>query len=607
MVLNNSDFVNSCGTQDKEKLYLRNPTKKERMLEKGSWSHTPEGVFSCDSDSYVELKRLTSDDTEISGHCFQSSNMDSGGNELCADDTLLGDKSVVQDGTVSQYPINQMSQDDNEFSFLDNDGWLDIENFEDVDGMLNYDLTFEMGSLNNEDDFCWLSSSHDAKGSDDALKSDFKFSSAEISQLKSMPDCNMGSKGNIKGLPIDDSNKKLSSDDRKVRSQMDVDDNGIPRTSFNESAKKSSNTVDLLPKEKRKMSKSLAGREKNGYLENGFSVHQYTPLEQYEDIQQAFGASSSGVTSVDSIQKLKLTSDSDPFGCMQTQIPLMHLDLSQTPNHTAPFPTLSQSRSKQSEHPSASLRESSYASNIESSHGHSLEADTLRTDEKGEKLYHCHDKHTLCRNVKSESVPRKAPFCRPGSVQKVDHQFETENEGHSEVHGVCIGLSPEIDSTTMQESSSMSSAPNSNSLEANSFCQLQQVMDQLDIRTKLCLRDSLYRLAKSAEQRHNDSNPNGCTGDDQACKAMMPHNGSRCMGFMDMETDTNPVDRSIAHLLFHRPQDQSMSHPDETIPFKSSAMKHGPLINSPVKTEKHVCVEDSSAGVGKKTVGGIYV
>ncbi|RYR03987.1 hypothetical protein Ahy_B06g083483 [Arachis hypogaea] len=94
---------------------------------------------------------------------------------------------------------------------------------------------------------------------------------------------------------------------------------------------------------------------------------------------------------------------------------------------------------------------------------------------------------------------------------------------------------------------------------------------KLDIRTKLCLRDSLYLLAKSAEQRHNDSIANGCTGDDQACKSMVPHNGSRCMRFMDMETDINPIDRSIAHLLFHRPHDQLMSHLYDTIPFKSSA------------------------------------
>ena len=106
------------------------------MLEKGSWSDTPEGVFSCNSDSCEELKRLTSDDTGMSGHCFKSSNIDSGGNELCASDTLLGGKCVVEDDSVCHYLINHISQADNELSFLDNDGWLDIGNFEDVDRML---------------------------------------------------------------------------------------------------------------------------------------------------------------------------------------------------------------------------------------------------------------------------------------------------------------------------------------------------------------------------------------------------------------------------------------------------------------------------------------
>jgi len=38
-----------------------------------------------------------------------------------------------------------------------------------------------------------------------------------------------------------------------------------------------------------------------------------------------------------------------------------------------------------------------------------------------------------------------------------------------------------------------------------------------------------------------------------------------------METDTNPIDRSVAHLLFHRPSDPSVLLPNETLPFKSSA------------------------------------
>lgn len=38
-----------------------------------------------------------------------------------------------------------------------------------------------------------------------------------------------------------------------------------------------------------------------------------------------------------------------------------------------------------------------------------------------------------------------------------------------------------------------------------------------------------------------------------------------------METDTNPIDRSVAHLLFHRPSDPSMLLPND-VPFKTSGM-----------------------------------
>lgn len=49
---------------------------------------------------------------------------------------------------------------------------------------------------------------------------------------------------------------------------------------------------------------------------------------------------------------------------------------------------------------------------------------------------------------------------------------------------------------------------------------------QLDIRTKMCIRDSLYRLAKSAERRHNYANTNGNIGDDdEACKAIARDTG----------------------------------------------------------------------------------
>jgi len=45
---------------------------------------------------------------------------------------------------------------------------------------------------------------------------------------------------------------------------------------------------------------------------------------------------------------------------------------------------------------------------------------------------------------------------------------------------------------------------------------------------------------------------------------------------MNLETNTNPIDRSIAHLLFHRPSDPSVLPPSDTLPLKSSFMVCSP-------------------------------
>jgi hypothetical protein len=46
----------------------------------------------------------------------------------------------------------------------------------------------------------------------------------------------------------------------------------------------------------------------------------------------------------------------------------------------------------------------------------------------------------------------------------------------------------------------------------------------------------------------------------------------RCTGFVDVETGTNPIDRSIAHLLFHRPSDASVMPVNNAFSHKSHAL-----------------------------------
>lgn len=108
-----------------------------------------------------------------------------------------------------------------------------------------------MGSLNNEEEFCWLSSSHGTEGSDDAFKSDFKFPCAEVNQLKCISDYTTNSEPNIESLPINNFDKK-SSLDNKLRSLMDVDDDAVPGpvSMFRESDMKSGNTDASRSKDK---------------------------------------------------------------------------------------------------------------------------------------------------------------------------------------------------------------------------------------------------------------------------------------------------------------------------------------------------------------------
>ncbi|CAN6931261.1 unnamed protein product [Brassica oleracea] len=47
---------------------------------------------------------------------------------------------------------------------------------------------------------------------------------------------------------------------------------------------------------------------------------------------------------------------------------------------------------------------------------------------------------------------------------------------------------------------------------------------------------------------------------------------SRYVGFMDIETYTNPIEQSIAHLLFHRPSDISLWPDEDVLTYKSHLM-----------------------------------
>lgn len=64
------------------------------------------------------------------------------------------------------------------------------------------------------------------------------------------------------------------------------------------------------------------------------------------------------------------------------------------------------------------------------------------------------------------------------------------------------------------------------------FYDVELFLFQLDIQTKLCIRDSLYRLARSAEQRHRHANLNIVSGDDGGTSGPLVTEGTNKYGFV---------------------------------------------------------------------------
>ncbi|KAJ6414442.1 hypothetical protein OIU84_003440 [Salix udensis] len=142
------------------------------------------------------------------------------------------------------------------------------------------------------------------------------------------------------------------------------------------------------------------------------------------------------------------------------------------------------------------------------------------------------------------------------------------------------------------DSNTISLAVNDYSMEDTVLYRLQDIISKLDVRIRLCIRDSLLRLAQSAMQRHYASDTgstNNSSRDEQVAAKEGISSQSRMVKMPEVETETNPVDRTVAHLLFHRPMDFHGKHPDTP--------------ESPVST-KLPC-EHKTLGIAKLPMGSL--
>ncbi|KZV34636.1 hypothetical protein F511_14890 [Dorcoceras hygrometricum] len=199
--------------------------------------------------------------------------------------------------------------------------------------------------------------------------------------------------------------------------------------------------------------------------------------------------------------------------------------------------------------------ESSRLQSIDCFHGLTSSAASQAGIEKIEKQHNkqvnlsfvnesLNDANTMGRNYESDSrlVGKHVHLCEDMFEDPID------SKGVRLENPVKLGSSIEQE-TTMHSSDEISP-------EAASFCQLRLAVEWMDFKTRLSIRDGLYRLARGAEQRHNLANPGcgSCDGKD-SIRSLIAEETNTCINFTNEEAGTNPIDRSIAHLLFHRPSD----------------------------------------------------
>ncbi|KAK6805432.1 hypothetical protein RDI58_003217 [Solanum bulbocastanum] len=573
--------------------------RSPKMLEKVSWADAPDGAFSSPREKAIvgEVSSLPSENTRTSNRCIKSNNIDSIENESCPNGRTLDDKNAAVEENSYSYPLGPISQADGDLSFLDNScddkdsndllyySWPEMENFEDVDRMFrSCDSTFGFGP-GSEDDLGWLSSSDVIEGSGDGLTSGFKFPCPASNALGSTSTSHETSKPKETNISTDNSgieNQSLGYNSSSWSSEKNESVN-LSHLSFlngssnlqcklapdkkaevhgggvqveivsNNQPRINNNVVDSMQKKHSKHQNLSEGKRKCGYLENGDALNYTDSIPEEQKLPSGTASTQVNFSSAGVLQQ-KQAQDPD-FGYLGGSFSYMHSDYGHS-DGSALHPTLPILKYESNGLVSLSPKDS-YASNqvqsMEDSPDPSFQVAAMTRNEKAEKLFH-----------------------RSGVKVENNRDFE----------GVGIRIPTELGSSVVQECSSTNSGLDEISEEAASFHQLQRVMEQLDIQTKLCIRDSLYRLARSAEQRHRHANLNIVSGDDGGTSGPLVTEGTnKCTGYVDIETDTNPIDRSIAHLLFHRPSDSAVTPARDSSTLKLPSMIHGSLSSAPVMSD----------------------
>ncbi|XP_042427623.1 uncharacterized protein LOC122015046 isoform X2 [Zingiber officinale] len=425
---------------------------------------------------------------------------------------------------ICQLPFENNSSVDSKVTFLANEndlyyGWSDISSFDDVDKMFrNCDPTF--GQWSNTDGPSWISSSEDMYGPEDKFTSTFKSSTLEFKELEN--------------ASVYCENSRCL--DECSKPQVDTHRQScLTCPSFKSSAVQA---YDGGGGEDNKS--SLTPCSTNNLVEHEPQIDIQT--QQQLNRQFLSDAKGKGLATYPAQlhSKRDCIAKSDCSSLTLSLNPDFHVD-----NKLLYQDLLLQSASGTvtdcKQDPSSSFEVSAHVIN-NSSHGMGKVPDALLNN-------------PVMKLEEMVDSPNIRSLELGNSVRKQHANFGQNihnDRGNTSIEIHEKDMDPAVGKNSLMPSIFLDNL----SVKVISFQQLQGVIGQvcllqLEYRTKLCIRDSLYRLARSAEQRHNCAAANA-EGVDHGREIHGTGTSNRSVEYMGIETESNPIDRSVARLLFYR-------------------------------------------------------
>ncbi|XP_072984687.1 protein LNK1-like isoform X1 [Typha latifolia] len=585
----NSVVPNRGGEQWNESGTSSNAHKKSQHVDLG---RTQENVIaasknvdlsSCDPDCNLYAVDKTSNGARLPNDCIRGCKIDSESSIFYEKGTVSGTRDPTEGRNTCRFAVNNDMATASNINLLVNDlkyrvndlmyyDWPAIDNFEDVDRMFrNCDSTFGQGKMDNADELAWFpSSSNTSYSSDVTLHTGLTSSCSELGVLNV-------SSGNdhadINILP-----QICTSDvdyDKSSSFVYQSTANWIANSAENKGicAQKEQayegGELELSAINQTQNRSSLSGSGDLDMIGSQYISGENT-MQQLEE-QRLCADSSSKSQASGYLLKEKHPLQSASSRYMDTFYPYSEVEYN--------FPTLEvpvEQKTSSSEfegyetNPYFKIMDhvTSHEKNcMEQLPGQSSDPSEMEAQEKVGKF-----RMLPCDTVMADNLLQQASTIKGLSL----------GEHSKSQYAVGCGdpvPTAGIDSSICPENSFVTSVSSDVSLEEISFQQLWNVMNQLDCRTKLCIRDSLYRLARTVKRRHCFSNTSTCSGDSRV-QSMEATNESTEFG--NVETETNPIDRSIAHLLFHRRSNSLKRAVDDATSLESNItneQNHAPINN----------------------------